>query len=253
MIAATSSIVVIGGLTALIVTSAGWPKVRKAFFDGHHFRASMPQIWAKFGLNVKLFLLCEVGVLVLGLLIAVVRTTRGPALFPFRMIAIVYTDVMRGVPLTLMIYLLGFGVPALGLNRPWNAGVLWGGVALMLVYAAYVAEVFRAGIESIHPSQMAAARSLGLSRTQAMRYVVLPQAVRRVVPPLLNDFIGLQKDTAQVQAVGALEALRAAQISSSRGFNFTPYLAAAVLFIAITVPQARFVDWLLARRRRSQQ
>ena len=232
----------------LIANTPGWPKVRRAFFNGHEFSTSFPEILRAFALNVRLFLIAEVAVLVLGLLVAVIRSLSGPALFPFRAMAVVYTDVFRGVPTLLLIFLFGFGVPALGLNRPWNKAIIWATVAIILNYGAYVAEVFRAGIRSIHPSQMAAARSLGLTQWQALRYVIIPQAARRVIPPLLNDFVALQKDTALVAAVGPLDALRRAQIASARHFNFTPYVAAAVLFLALTIPLARFTDWLTARQ-----
>ena len=252
-IAVVSTVAVFATGFLLIVNSGGWPKVHQAFFNGKRFADSFGEIWAKFGQNVRIFLLCELGILVLGLTLALLRTSKSPALFPFRAFTVIFTDLMRGVPLPLMILLFGFGIPGLGLSRPWNSGIIWGAVAMVLVYSAYVAEVFRAGIESIHPSQLAAARGLGLSRSQGLRYVVVPQAVRRVIPPLLNDFIGLQKDTAQLQALGFIEALRAAQIASSRGFNFTPYFGAALLFILITVPQARIVDWMIARERNRQR
>jgi polar amino acid transport system permease protein len=173
--------------------------------------------------------------------------------FPIRALAIIYTDVFRGIPTILVVYILGFGVPGLQLSGVSTDPVVWGTVALVLVYSAYVAEVYRAGIESVHPSQEAAARSLGLSRWQALRFVILPQAVRRVVPPLLNDFIGLQKDTALVALIGPVEAFRQADIGANADFNYTPYFCAAVLFVAVTVPLARFTDWLIARDRRRQQ
>jgi polar amino acid transport system permease protein len=237
----------------LITRSSGWPKVHKSFFNGKRFAESLPEIWSKFGENVKIFLVCELAILTLGLLLAVLRTSKSPALFPFRAFSVLFTDVMRGIPLTLLIFLFGFGIPGLGLDRPWNNATIWGALAMVLVYSAYVSEVFRAGIESIHPSQMAAARGLGLSRPQGLRYIVVPQAVRRVVPPLLNDFIGLQKDTAQLQALGLIEAVRAAQMQVSKGFNFTPYFGVAMLFLIITIPQTRFVDWMQVRERNRQR
>jgi polar amino acid transport system permease protein len=192
-------------------------------------------------------------ILVFALFLAVLRSLPGPIFFPLRALAIVYTDFFRGVPTIMVIYILGFGAPALGLQGVPTSPFFWAVVSLVLVYSAYVAEVYRAGIESVHPSQIAAARSLGLSRWQSMRFVVLPQAVRRVVPPLLNDFIGLQKDTALVASIGVIEAFRQAQIDSAATFNFTPYLAAAVLFVLITIPLARFTDWLIARQRRRRE
>jgi polar amino acid transport system permease protein len=200
---------------------------------------------------VKIFLIAEAFILVFALLLAVLRSLPGPAFFPLRVLAIVYADFFRGVPTILVIALLGFGAPALAVGVPTSV-TFWGIVSLVLVYTAYVSEVYRAGIESVHPSQDAAARSLGLSHAQSLRHVVLPQAVRRVIPPLLNDFIGLQKDTALVGTLGAIEAFNQSQIDASATFNFTPYLAAAVLFVAITIPLARFTDWLVARDRRRQ-
>ena len=174
--------------------------------------------------------------------------------FPLRALAVVYADLFRGIPTILVIYMLGFGVPALRLSWLPIDPLFWGIVvlALVLVYSAYVSEVYRAGIDSVHPSQTAAARSLGLSHGQALRFVVLPQAVRRVIPPLLNDFIGLQKDTALVGLLGVVEAFRQSQIEAAENFNFTPYLVAALLFILLTIPLARLTDWLVARDRRRQ-
>jgi polar amino acid transport system permease protein len=172
--------------------------------------------------------------------------------FPFRALAVVYVDLFRGIPTILVIYILGFGVPALQIEGVPISPLFWGAVALVVVYSAYVAEVYRAGIESVHPSQSAAARSLGLTHGQTLRYVVVPQAVRRVIPPLLNDFIGLQKDTALVALLGVVEAFRQSQIEVAATFNYTPYLATALLFVVITIPLARFTDWLVARDRRRQ-
>jgi polar amino acid transport system permease protein len=201
---------------------------------------------------VKIFCISEVFILVLALLLAVVRSMPGPVFFPLRALAIVYADFFRGVPTILVITLLGFGAPALALNGVPTSTTFWGIVALVLVYTAYVSEVYRAGIESVHPSQAGAARSLGLTHGQSLRYVILPQAVRRVIPPLLNDFIGLQKDTALVGVLGSIEAFKQTQIDQAATFNFTSGLAAAVLFVAATIPLARFTDWLVARDRRRQ-
>jgi len=254
LISGASTVAVFVGLGWAITSAPGWPKVRAAFFDWHHFRESFPTIFGAFWLNVRLFLIAEVCVLLLALVVAVVRTVPGPAFMPARLLATIYTDVFRGVPTILLIYLFGFGVPpALGLERPWNSPLLWGSVALVLNYGAYVAEVFRAGIRSIHPSQMAAARSLGLSQRQALRHVIVPQAVRRVIPPVLNDFVALQKDTALVAILGPLEALRQAYIYTAKTFNFTPYLGAALLFLALTIPLARTTDWLIGREERRRR
>jgi len=184
--------------------------------------------------------------------IAILRGLKGPVFFPLRALAVVYADLFRGVPTILVIYLLGFGVPALQFSGVPKGELFWGTTALVLVYSAYVSEVYRAGIESVHPSQEAAARSLGLSQPKTLRYVILPQAVRRVIPPLLNDFIGLQKDTALVALLGPVEAFRQSQIDVASDFNYTPYLITALLFILLTIPLARLTDWLIVRDRRKQ-
>jgi polar amino acid transport system permease protein len=249
-------VVVFGGLAALIVLSPGWDEFHSAFLNWDVFKASFPDIAHAFLLNVKIFCIAEPIILVLALVVAVVRGLPGPVFAPFRALAIAYADFFRGVPTILVILMLGFGMPALGLSwLPSGNGseVFWGIVALVLVYTAYVSEVYRAGLESVHPSQEAAARSLGLTRLQGLRFVIVPQAVRRVIPPLLNDFIGLQKDTALVSVIGAVEALQQASIEESASFNFTPYVAAAVLFVAITIPLTRFTDYLIARDRSRRQ
>jgi polar amino acid transport system permease protein len=247
VISTVSTVVVIGGLLTLLITSPGWPAVKQTFFSWSVFRSSFSQVLAGFWLDVRLFLVVEVVVLIAGLLIAMCRTTRAPALFPLRLIAIVYVDVLRGVPTILVVYLIGFGVPALMLSGVPTGAVVLGGFALALCYAAYVSEVFRAGIESIHPSQAGAALALGLTQTQAMRHVVLPQAVRRVVPPLLNDFISLQKDVALISVLGPQEAFRVAQIFAASQFNYTPLIAAALLYLCVTIPLTRIVDRMQAR------
>ncbi len=236
----------------LVVRSPGWEEVRQAFLSRDQLEKSFPDILAAFWTNVKIFLVAEVFILVLALFLAVLRSLPGPVFFPLRVLSTAYTDVFRGIPTILLVYLLGFGVPGLQLSGVPNSQFFWAAVALVLVYSAYVAEVYRAGIESIHPSQAAAARSLGLTHAQSMRYVVLPQAVRRVIPPLLNDFIGLQKDTALVALLGVVEAFRQSQIESAGAFNHTPYLATALLFLLLTIPLTRFTDWLIARNRRRE-
>jgi polar amino acid transport system permease protein len=253
-IALLSTVVVFGGLALLVATSPGWPSIREAFFDGEVFADAFPKILRAFRINVLMFVVAEALVLVSALVVAVLRSLPGPVFLPFRVMAAVYTDVFRGVPTILVIFLLGFGAPALRLRGVPSSDLFWGIVSLVLVYTAYVAEVYRAGIESVHPSQVAAARSLGLTRGTALRYVVLPQAVRRVIPPLLNDFIGLQKDTALVAALGSVvEALRQAQIIQSANFDFTPFVALALIYLVITVPMTRVVDWLIERERRRRQ
>jgi polar amino acid transport system permease protein len=251
---ATVSTVVVFGMLALVVTSSpGWEDVQEAFFYGPEFRESFPDILAQFGTNVQLFLLAEVFILVWGLVLAVLRSLPGPAFFPLRLLSAAYTDVFRGVPTILLVFLLGFGVPALQLSGVPRSQFFWATVSLVLVYSAYVSEVYRAGIDSVHPSQEAAARSLGLGRFQALRHVVLPQAIRRVVPPLLNDFIGLQKDTALVALLGVVEAFRQSQIEVAGSFNYTPYVATALIFLALTIPLTRLTDFLVARERRRRR
>jgi polar amino acid transport system permease protein len=252
-IAVLSTVVFFTVLGFLIVSSPGWPEVRRSFFDAGEFAYAFPEILAKFGRNVFIFCVAEGLVLVFALLIAVLRSLPGSVFAPLRLLAAGYTDLFRGVPTILVIALLGYGMPALGLQGLPDSQLFWAIVALTLVYSAYVAEVYRAGIDSIHPSQVAAARSLGLTRGQSLRHVVIPQAVRRVIPPLLNDFIGLQKDSALIAFLGYTEALLRAQIIQAQDFNFTPYVALAVIYVAITIPQARFVDWLVARERRRRQ
>ena len=249
-VAALSTIVFVGVIALLVVTSEGWDEVKRAFFSGEQFSESLPDIAAAFGLNVRLFLLAEVLILVVALGLAVLRSLPGPVFFPLRLLAVGYVDLFRGVPTVLVIYILGFGAPALAIPGIPRSPFFWGVVALTLVYSAYVSEVYRAGIDSVHPSQEAAARSLGLSRAQSLRFVVLPQAVRRVIPPLLNDFIGLQKDTALVALIGPVEAFRQSQIEVAGSFNYTPYLATALIFVLLTIPLARLTDWLVARDRR---
>jgi len=202
---------------------------------------------------VKIFVIAEAIILVTALLLAILRSLRGPVFFPIRALAIVYTDFFRGVPTILVILMLGTGMPALGVEGIPTSQLFWAVVALVLVYTAYVSEVYRAGIESVHPSQEAAARSLGLSHVQSLRYVVVPQAVRRVIPPLLNDFIGLQKDTALISVLGVVEVLRQTQIDEAASFNGTYYLVAATLFLLVTIPLARLTDWLVERDRRRRQ
>jgi polar amino acid transport system permease protein len=250
LIAAVSTVAFFGLLVLVVVNAPGWPEVRESFFNREIFRESIREIAPKLLVNIEMFLIAEAFILVFGLAIAILRSLPGPVFFPVRLLSVVYTDFFRGVPTILIIYLLGFGVPALGLSGVPNSPFFWGVASLVLVYSAYVSEVYRAGIESIHPSQEAAARSLGLTRPQAMRFVIVPQAVRRVIPPLLNDFIGLQKDTALVALIGPVEAFRQSQIEVSSTFNYTPYFVTALLFILLTIPLARFTDWLVARQRR---
>jgi len=252
-IALLSTAVFLGVIVVAVTQSSGWPEVKQSFFSWSDISGTFPDIARGFRLNVEIFLVCEVCVLVLALVIAVMRSLPGPVFFPLRALAIIYADLARGIPTILVITLLGFGVPALQLSGVPTSRIFWAGVGLILIYSGYVAEVYRAGIESVHPSQEAAARSLGLSRFQAMRRVILPQAIRRVIPPLLNDFIGLQKDTALVGTLGVVDAFGQSQIDVNSTFTFGAYITAAALFVAITIPLARFTDGLIARDRRRRQ
>ncbi|HEV7615105.1 MAG TPA: amino acid ABC transporter permease [Solirubrobacterales bacterium] len=237
-----STALVLGGLAAWVLTSPGWPVVRETFFSWTVFRDSFPEVLEGFWLDVKLFIVVEAVVLLVGLAIALVRTSRAPALFPLRLLGTAYVDLFRGFPTIILVVLVGFGVPALRLEGLPTDPIVLGGIALTLSYSAYVAEVYRAGIASVHRGQRDAALAIGLSDRQATRHVILPQAVRRVAPPLLNDFVALQKDVALVSILGPLEAFRIAQIVEAETFNFTPLIAAALLYLAVTIPLARVVD-----------
>ena len=260
LVSSASTVLFFAAIAVVVALAPGSEIVLERFFSPAHLKQSFlgtpsePSVIGAFLLNVEIFVISEVLILVLALVIAVVRGIPGPAFFPFRMVAVAYTDLFRGVPLILVLYMIGFGVPGLGLPVvSYLSDVTYGIIALVLVYSAYVAEVYRAGIESVHQSQNAAARSLGLSRWQSLRFVVLPQAIRRVIPPLLNDFIGLQKDTALVSVLGSIEAARAAQIYGASQFNYASYVVAALLFVLITIPLARFTDRLIARDRRRRE
>jgi polar amino acid transport system permease protein len=252
IIAAVSTTVVLGTLFTILVTSPGWEIVKTTFFDIDYGREVFPTVIAGLWINLQLTFIggAAIGIIALGL--ALLRTTKSPALTPFRFLATAYVDIFRGAPLILIILLVGFGVPALQLKGISSNVIFLGTVAVVLTYSAYVAEVIRSGILSIHPSQRAAARSLGLTSGQTMRYVVLPQAIRRVVPPLLNDFVSLLKDTGLVSILGVTDAVRAAQINASRTFNYTPYVVAAVLFLLITIPMTRYTDRAIRQRTNAQ-
>ena len=247
LIAATSSIFVLGALASLIVTSPGWQVVKETFFDWSYGSEVLGAISEGLIVNVRLTIIATILIGIFALVLALLRTSRSAALTPFRFLATAYVDIFRGIPLLLVILLIGFGLPALRIEGLTNSVLILGTTAVVLTYSAYVAEVLRSGILSIHPSQRAAARSLGLSSSQTMRHVVLPQAVKRVVPPLLNDLVALIKDTGLVSILGVTDAVRAAQIASSRTFNYTPYVIAAILFLLITIPLTRYTDRVLAK------
>jgi len=248
VLVAFASTVVFAAVAVLAVTSSpGWPRVRQSFFNAEIAWRTLPALLDGLWLNLRVLVVCEVLILVLALGIAVLRTLRGPVWFPVRALATGYVDFFRGLPLIICLYLIGFGLPGLRLSGIPNDPVLLGGIALVLVYSAYVAEVFRAGIESVHPSQLAAAKSLGLGHAKTMRIVVLPQAVRRVLPALLNDFVALQKDCGLISVLGAVDAVRAAQITASSSYNFTPYVVAGLLFVLLAIPSGRLADWVSRR------
>lgn len=252
-IAVLSTLGVIAAVALLVPLAPGWEAVKRSFFDGEVFARTFPGLLNAFVLDVMIFAWSLPLIAITGLLIAICRDIRAPALFPLRLFATVYTDVFRGLPVILVIYLIGFGIPGLGLPRPWNSPYIWGSLALILVYSAYVAEVIRSGIESIHKSQRAAALSLGLTEGDTMRYVVLPQALRNVVPANMNLVVALQKDVALLSFVGPVEIFRQAGVYKSLFANFTPYVGAALIFLALTIPATRYADYLKNRQRRREQ
>ena len=247
LIALVSTVVFAAVLLFAVTSSPGWPRVRDSFFNLRVGWESLPALLEGLWLNVRVLVVCQVLILIFGLGLAAVRTLRGPVWFPLRALATGYVDLFRGLPLLICLYLVGFGLPGLRLSGIPTNPVLLGGLALVLIYSAYVAEVFRAGIESVHPSQLAAAKSLGLNYRRTMRLVVLPQATRRVTPALLNDFVALQKDCGLISVLGAVDAVRAAQIQAATTYNFTPYVVAGLLFVALAVPSARLADWASKR------
>jgi polar amino acid transport system permease protein len=247
LIALVSTVVFAAVLLLAVTSSPGWPRVRDSFFNLRVGAESLPALLEGLWLNIRVLIVCQVLILIFGLGLAALRTLRGPVWFPVRALATGYVDLFRGLPLLICLYLVGFGLPGLRLSGLPTNPVLLGGLALVLIYSAYVAEVFRAGIESVHPSQLAAAKSLGLNHRRTMQLVVLPQATRRVTPALLNDFVALQKDCGLISVLGAVDAVRAAQIQAATTYNFTPYVVAGLLFVALAVPSARLADWASAR------
>jgi polar amino acid transport system permease protein len=252
VIALISTVLVLGTFSAILLTSPGWESVKATFFDLDYGREVFPTVIRGLVVNIQLTLIGGLAIGIIALALALLKTTKSPALTPFRFIATAYIDIFRGAPLILIILLVGFGVPALRIQGLTNNVIVLGTIAVVLTYSAYVAEVIRSGILSVHQSQRAAARSLGLTSRQTMRYVVLPQAIRRVIPPLLNDFVSLLKDTGLVSILGVTDAVRAAQINASRTFNYTPYVVAAILFLLITIPLTRFIDRQIRLRSEKQ-
>ena len=247
-IAALSTATLAGVAVFAIVSSPGWERVRETYFSWDKAVDAFPAVLEGLWLNIRVMVVCAILIVLVSLTIAVMRTLRGPVAFPLRLVGTLYVDVFRGLPLLLVLFLLGFGGPALNLAGLPTSALFWGSLALVLSYSAYVAEVFRAGIESVHPSQRLAGRALGLGYAQTLRHVVLPQAWRRVLPPLMNDLVSLQKDSGLIAVLGVVDAIRAAQIETARDFNYTPYVVAGFLFICLTVPMARLTDWFARKQ-----
>lgn len=248
-IASVSTVIVVVAIIVLVPLAPGWEAVRKSFFSGDVFMRSFPKMLEAFMLNIAIFLWSAPLVALVGLLLALARSVTAPALFPLRIFGAAFVDIFRGLPVVLVIYLIGFGIPGLGLPRPWNSPYIWGTVALVLTYSAYVAEILRSGIESVHQSQRSAGLSLGMGERDVMRYIILPQAIRRVVPANMNMLIALQKDVALLSFIGPVEVLRQAGIYKSLYANFTPYVVAAVIFLAVTIPATRYADYLMNKQR----
>lgn len=252
LVSLVSTIVFAVVIWVAIVNTPGFDRVRQSFFNIDVAIEAWPRVIEGLWVNIQVLAVAVVGVALLATLLAVMRTLRGPVFFPLRALAAAYTDLFRGLPLIIVLFLVGFGVPGLELF-PRNSAQFWGTIALILTYSAYVSEVFRAGIEAVHPSQRLAARSLGLSHGQTMRIVVLPQAVRKVTPALMNDFVAMQKDVGLISVLGVVDAVRAAQIETSQNFNFTPYVLAGLLFVLLALPMIRLTDWYTARLREREQ
>ena len=252
VIAAASTVVLAVLLWLSVVNTHGWASVQRAFFDPGIGWSSLPTLLLGLWLNVEVLFFATIGVAIFATLLAIVRTLRGPVFFPLRFLAAAYTDLFRGTPLIIVLYVVGFGIPGLGLF-PRLPPEFWGTIALILTYSAYVSEVLRAGMEAVNPSQRLAARSLGLTHAQTLRMIVLPQGVRKVAPALMNDFVSMQKDVGLVSVLGAVDAVRSAQILTASDANFTPYVVAGLLFVLISWPFIRLTDWLSARAQKREQ
>ncbi|MGV8908114.1 MAG: amino acid ABC transporter permease [Propionicimonas sp.] len=237
----------------MLQNSPGWQVTKDTFFNPQYFVLALPSVWDGLVLNMRVLLIAVEGVAVMAVLIAGIRSLRGPVFFPLRFLAAAYTDFFRGVPFLIVLYLIGFGVPALGLTDKIIPIEVLGTIALVLTYSSYVAEVLRAGMEAVHPSQRLAARSLGLSHYRALRLVVMPQAIRKVTPALMNDFVSMQKDVGLISVLGAVDAVRAAQIQVADSYNYTAYVVAGLMFVALSWPFIRLTDWLAARQKAREQ
>lgn len=252
LVSVLSTLVFAAVIAVILVNSPGWSRVSETFFDPQVAIDAFPRVIEGLWLNIQVLFAAVIGVAILGTLLAVTRTLKGPVFTPLRLLAAGYTDIFRGIPVLLVLYLVGFGIPGLELTARMPAQ-FWGTIALILCYSAYVAEVLRAGIDAVHPSQRLAARSLGLSHGKTLRIVVLPQAVRKVTPALMNDFVSMQKDVGLISVLGAVDAVRAAQIEVASSYNFTPYVLAGILFVLLSWPFIRLTDWMTARAQKREQ
>nr|WP_246846653.1 amino acid ABC transporter permease [Humibacter ginsenosidimutans] len=252
LIALVSTVVFAVVVWIAVVNTPGWALVQQSFFDPKSAWEALPSVLLGLWTNIQVLFFAAIGVAIVATLLAVIRTLRAPVWFPLRFIATAYTDLFRGLPVLIVLYLVGFGIPALGVF-PRVPAQVWGTIALVLCYSAYVAEVLRAGMEAVHPSQRFAARSLGLSHTQTLRLVVFPQGIRKVTPALMNDFVSMQKDVGLISVLGAVDAVRAAQINVAETYNFTAYVVAGLLFVLISWPMIRLTDWYTARAQKREQ
>jgi polar amino acid transport system permease protein len=253
LISVASTLVFAAIVWLTIINTPGWSRVQQTFFDPEVFVAAWPRVASGFLLNLRVLIFAALGVFVFSIILAILRTLRGPIFFPIRALVAGYTDLFRGMPLIIVLYIVGFGIPGLRLTEARIPAEVLGTIALILTYSAYVSEVWRAGIEAVHPSQVQAARSLGLTHAKTMRLVVLPQALRKVTPALMNDFVAMQKDVGLISILGAVDAVRSAQIETSLAFNFTPYVLAGLLFVLLALPMIRLTDWYTARLRTREQ
>lgn len=253
LVSIVSSVVLALVIVVGLKMSPGWSRVQESFFSGKYFLSSFPHVLEGLWLNVQVLFYAVIGVAILSIIIALLRTSRSAILFPLRMLAIAYTTVLRGIPMIVILYLIGFGIPGLEIFPGRIDPAILGTTAIILGYSAYVAEVLRAGLESVHPSQRASARSLGLSVSKTLRLVIIPQALRKIAPALMNDFISMQKDVGLISVLGAVDAVRAAQIDVATSYNFTPYVVASVLFILLSIPFIILNDWYSDRLRKREQ
>jgi polar amino acid transport system permease protein len=231
-------------IRSVVVRAEQWPRIKAQFFDLDAIIIVFPRVLHGFGINMSVWSISLVVIAIWALLLAIFRSLQGPWFAPLRVFSIVYIDLLRGLPALLLVLLFGFGIPALQIPGLPNNSLFWGAVAMVASYSAYAAEVYRSGIEAVHDGQRAAAKALGLSQTQTLRFAILPQAIRNVVPSLLNLTVALQKDVALLSVLGIRDAVREAQIYTARTFNYSSLIAAALLFLVATIPLARFTDYV---------